>query len=55
MATMKFKLLKGKTAYEAAGAANGIAPDGYVNHETQLIKELGDNWVVKVDRVAAKH
>ena len=40
MVIPKLKLVKGKTSYEAYVAANGILPDGGVNHGTKVIEEL---------------
>ena len=50
---MKLYLVKCKTAYEAAAAANETAPSGYVNHGTKVLKYLVEPWSVKLDRVVA--
>ena len=44
---MKLNLVNGKTADESAGAENGTAAYGGMNHETKLIKYLVDPWVGK--------
>ena len=50
MVIPKLKLVKGKTSYEASVAANGILPDGGVNHGTKVIEELVYPWVVKGEK-----
>ena len=51
---LKLKLAKGKNADEEYDVANGNAPTGYVNHGTKLLKELGDIWAGKLERVVAE-
>ena len=51
MVTMKLKLVKGKTKYEAAAAENGTAPVGDMNHGTKVLKELVYTNKIKEDRL----
>ena len=48
---MKLKLVKGKTAHEAASAANGTGSDGNTNHRTKVLRDLVEHRPGKECRV----
>ena len=53
MVMMKLKLVKVNTTNEADYAANGTAPDRYMNHRIKILKELVETWEGKGDKVVA--